>query len=91
MLYKIISKILTARLQSLIADVVDEIEYRKMGIVAFGINPHLNAFTGFCKRLWGDQNVDKVILIKKGVFLIRFLNQIRLLILIMLCLIEDLF
>lgn len=48
-----------------------------MGVVActIGINPHVKVFLGFCKRMWGDQNVDKVIVLKKGVFLIRFLNH----------------
>lgn len=48
-----------------------------MAIVAYtvGFNPHISKFDGFCRRIWGKTNIDKVILIKKGIFLIQFLNN----------------
>lgn len=47
-----------------------------MEVVAYvlGLNPNVKLFEGYCHRLWGKNNVDKVIPIKKGIFLIRFLN-----------------
>lgn len=57
-------------------DVADELAYWEMGVVAYvlGFHPNVKLFEGYCHRLWGKNNVDKVIPIKKGIFLIRFLN-----------------
>lgn len=53
-------------LQLTMNDVIDELEYWKLGIVAYtiGSNPNVSTFTGFCKRIWGESNVDKVILLR---------------------------
>lgn len=40
-----------------------------------GGNPHFKVMEGFAKRIWGSMNVDKIVLIKKGIFVIRFLNK----------------
>ncbi|XP_021723638.1 uncharacterized protein LOC110691008 [Chenopodium quinoa] len=63
-------------LQLTIDDIAEELDYWKSGVVAFTIsaNPHVKTFEGFCIRIWGKLNIDKVIPLKKGVFLIRFLN-----------------
>ncbi|KAL2931113.1 Proteasome-associated ATPase [Bienertia sinuspersici] len=59
------------------SDVEDEIAYWEMGVVAYvlGFNPHLKLFEGYSHRIWGKSNIDKVIPIKPGIFLIRFLNN----------------
>lgn len=58
-------------------DVCDEIEYWSLSVIAcvMGLRPHVKAFMGFCQRIWGSQNIDKVVPLKRGQFLIRFLNQ----------------
>ena len=47
-------------------DVADELAYWEMGVVAYvlGLNPNVKLFEGYCHRLWGKNNVDKVIPIK---------------------------
>ena len=57
-------------------DVEDELNYWWMSVVVYvmGLNPYISTFEGYCKRICGEKNVDKVIPVKKGVFLIRFLN-----------------
>lgn len=66
-----------AMLKVTVDDVSDELAYWNLGVIEYviGLNPRLSAFDGFCHRIWGKSNVNKVIPIKKGVFLIRFLNN----------------
>lgn len=40
-----------------------------------GANPRVGIINGFSKRIWGHKNIDKIIPIKKGVFIVRFLNN----------------
>lgn len=37
-----------------------------------GANPSQNAMTGFVHRIWGKFGIDKVSLVGRGVFLVRF-------------------
>uniref|UniRef100_A0A803NBH9 DUF4283 domain-containing protein n=1 Tax=Chenopodium quinoa TaxID=63459 RepID=A0A803NBH9_CHEQI len=64
-------------LQLSMDDIVDELDCCNLGVVAFTIaaNPHIKTFEGFCYRIWGKLNVDKVIPLRRGIFLIRFLNS----------------
>lgn len=57
-------------------DIAEELDYWNMSTVMFilGANPKIGMIDGYCRRLWGKQNVDKVIPIKRSLFLIRFLN-----------------
>ena len=45
-------------------DIADELAYWEMSIVAYvlGFNPHVKLFEGYCNRIWGKSNVDKVVL-----------------------------
>ena len=54
-----------------------EIEYWRLSVVAcvIGRNPNIGLMDGYARRMWGFNNVDKVIPVKYGVFLIRFLNK----------------
>lgn len=57
-------------------DIAEEVAYWDLAVVLFviGSNPKSGLVDGFSRRLWGKLNVDKIIPIKRGVFLIRFLN-----------------
>ena len=37
-----------------------------------GANPHLEVIEGFIRRMWRCFEIDKIYLVKKGVFLVRF-------------------
>lgn len=58
-------------------DVSDELEYWKLAMVCYviGGKPLFKVFDGYARRIWGNANVDKTIPIKKGIFVIRFLNK----------------
>ena len=58
------------------ADVKPELDYWNNAVVLYviGANPRTGLIDGFSRRLWGKLNVDKVILIKSGIYLVRFLN-----------------
>ena len=44
-------------------------------IFVIGQNPHPKSIEGFSRRIWGNLNIDKIIPVKRGVYLIRFLNN----------------
>ncbi|KAL2930688.1 hypothetical protein RDABS01_036098 [Bienertia sinuspersici] len=64
--------------QITVEDIQPEIDYWQTSIVAYvlGANPPGGVMDGFFRRVWKDQGVDKVIAIKKGMFLVR-LNSIE--------------
>ncbi|KAJ8419338.1 LOW QUALITY PROTEIN: hypothetical protein Cgig2_024013 [Carnegiea gigantea] len=54
-------------------DVAAEIDYWQQAVLCsvLGANP---PFEGFIKRIWATLDIDKIILVRKGVFLVRFGN-----------------
>ncbi|KAL2895905.1 hypothetical protein RDABS01_000903 [Bienertia sinuspersici] len=58
-------------------DIADELNYWNLAVVCYVIdsNPHFRVFDGFARRIWGKDNVDKTIPIKKGIFVVRLLNK----------------
>ncbi|XP_048489821.1 uncharacterized protein LOC125491779 [Beta vulgaris subsp. vulgaris] len=57
-----------------IEDVQDKINLWNSAIICYviGANPPIHVMEGFFRRIWKSFNVDKVALIKRGVFLVRF-------------------
>ncbi|KAL2928885.1 Protein-methionine sulfoxide oxidase mical2b [Bienertia sinuspersici] len=57
-----------------IADIQCEIEYWSSSLYVFvlGANPPTSVMDGFIRRVWREHAVDKVINIKKGLFLVHF-------------------
>ena len=55
-------------------DVHPKIEYWNLAVLCsvLGANPPLEVVEGFIKRIWKAFDVDKIFLVKKGVFLVRF-------------------
>ncbi|KAL2931019.1 hypothetical protein RDABS01_036429 [Bienertia sinuspersici] len=55
-------------------DVVDEITYWSSVVVYYvlGANPPYSVMNGFCHRIWGKKGLDKVPMVGRGLFLIRF-------------------
>ncbi|KAL2934330.1 hypothetical protein RDABS01_017449 [Bienertia sinuspersici] len=55
-------------------DIRPEIDYWKSSVVGYviGANPPGNVMEGFLRRIWKNFDIDKVVTIKKGMFLIRF-------------------
>ncbi|KAL2923996.1 hypothetical protein RDABS01_015487 [Bienertia sinuspersici] len=55
-------------------DIQPEVDYWKPSIVSFviGANPPGKIMEGFFRRVWREHGVDKVITIKRGMFLVRF-------------------
>ena len=40
-----------------------------------GVNPPLHVMEGYVKRIWKDLSIDKIVMVAKGVYLVRFLEQ----------------
>lgn len=55
-------------------DVQDEIDYWSTAVVCcvMGSNPPKVVMEGFFKRIWKNKGMEKVALVNKGVFLVRF-------------------
>lgn len=55
-------------------DISDEIYFHNSSIICYvlGDNPPIQAMEGFFRRIWRTFKVDKVALINKGVYLVRF-------------------
>ncbi|XP_062076430.1 uncharacterized protein LOC133781463 [Humulus lupulus] len=56
-------------------DIADEINFWQPSIVCYvvGANPPVSILDGFVRRLW-KENVDKVGVLSRGIFIIRFCN-----------------
>ena len=57
-------------------DVALEIEYWQSAVICpvLGANPPLEVVEGFFRRIWKTLAIDKICLVKRGVFLVRFTN-----------------
>ncbi|KAJ8420630.1 hypothetical protein Cgig2_002710 [Carnegiea gigantea] len=57
-------------------DVNPEIEYWKSVVLCsvLGPNPPLEVIEGFIRRIWKAFDIDKICMVRKGVFLLRFNN-----------------
>ena len=55
-------------------DIQDEIEYWSSAVVCYvlGANPPLNVMDGYFRRIWGKQGIDKIAMMGRGIFLVRF-------------------
>ncbi|KAL2937780.1 hypothetical protein RDABS01_021229 [Bienertia sinuspersici] len=55
-------------------DIEDEITYWSSAMICFvlGANPPLPVMSGFCNRIWGKKGLDKVSMVGRGLFLVRF-------------------
>ena len=58
-------------------DIQSEIDFWNSAVVCYvvGANPPINVMEGYVRRIWGGLKVDKVVLVKKGVYLVRFLSM----------------
>ncbi|KAL2931224.1 hypothetical protein RDABS01_036634 [Bienertia sinuspersici] len=57
-------------------EILDEIEYWLNAVVCFvlGANPPQEVLEGYFKRIRGKLGIDKIVLVGKGMFLVRFLD-----------------
>ncbi|XP_048494347.1 uncharacterized protein LOC104906959 [Beta vulgaris subsp. vulgaris] len=55
-------------------DIQEEIEYWMSAVVCYvlGANPPISVMEGYFKRIWGKHGIDKIAIMGKGVFLVRF-------------------
>ncbi|XP_056688226.1 uncharacterized protein [Spinacia oleracea] len=58
-------------------DIQDEVDFWNSSIICYvvGANPPIHVMEGFIRRIWKKINVDKVVLVKKGIYLVRFLTM----------------
>ncbi|XP_056695032.1 uncharacterized protein [Spinacia oleracea] len=58
-------------------DIVDEVNFWQSAIVCYviGANPPQHVMDGYVHRVWGKMGVDKVSLIGRGIYLVRFLTM----------------
>jgi len=54
--------------------VENEIEYWQNAIICsvLGANPPFEIMQGFISRIWGAYEIDKILQVRKGVFMVRF-------------------
>lgn len=38
----------------------------------FGVNLFLQVMDGFIRRVWGKLGIDKIVLVAKGIYIVRF-------------------
>mgnify|MGYP001070461423 CR=1 FL=1 len=59
------------------SDVLDEITYWQNAVLCsvMGANPPFEVMKGFFNRIWGNFAIDRIIYVRKGVFLVRFSHQ----------------
>lgn len=57
-----------------IEDIQEEVDFWNSSVVCYvvGENPRMNVMKGFIRRTWRNLKVDKVSMVKKGVYLVRF-------------------
>lgn len=55
-------------------DIANEVSLWKSSVVCFvlGANPPLHIIEGYACRIWKDLGIDKIGMVAKGVFLVRF-------------------
>jgi len=55
-------------------DVEEEVNYWQNAVICcvLGANPPITVMEGFVRRIWKDYTINKVLLVKKGRYLIRF-------------------
>ncbi|XP_021836936.1 uncharacterized protein [Spinacia oleracea] len=58
-------------------DIQEEVEFWMSVVVCYvvGANPPINVMEGFIRRIWKHLNVDKVVMVKRGVFIVRFFTM----------------
>lgn len=58
-------------------DIQEEVEFWNSSVICYiiGANPPAHVMDGFVRRIWRKFNVDKVIMVKKGIYLVRFLTM----------------
>lgn len=57
-------------------DVAEEVDYWNNAVLCavLGSNPPFEVIKGFIKRIWASYNIDQILLVKRGLFLVRFVN-----------------
>ena len=57
-------------------DVESEVEYWENAILCYVlvVNPSFKVIKGFLNHIWADFSIDKILHVRKGVFLVRFEN-----------------
>lgn len=55
-------------------DISDDVEYWESFLVVYvlGCNFPLSVMEGFFKRIWGKWGIDKIVFLKKGIYIVRF-------------------
>ncbi|KAJ8435470.1 hypothetical protein Cgig2_021103 [Carnegiea gigantea] len=59
-----------------IKDVAPEVDYWQHAILCsvLGANPPYEVIKGFVQRIWADFEIDKILMVRKGLFLVRFVQ-----------------
>ncbi|KAJ8425740.1 hypothetical protein Cgig2_000800 [Carnegiea gigantea] len=57
-------------------DIREEVEYWNTAVLCsvLGANPPLEVIKGFILRIWGSYEIDKILQVRRGIFLVRFQN-----------------
>ena len=55
-------------------DIDPEVKYWESAVACYvlGASPPLSVVTGFIKRIWNGMAIDRIIMLKNGVILVRF-------------------
>ncbi|KAJ8446942.1 hypothetical protein Cgig2_026440 [Carnegiea gigantea] len=57
-------------------DAAQEVEYSQSVVLCsvLGANPSFEVIKGFINRIWAAYEIDKILMVKKGLFLVRFIH-----------------
>jgi len=57
-----------------VEDIEDEVTYWQNAVLCcvLGANPPYEVIAGFVNRIWGEFAIDKVLMVKRGLYLVRF-------------------
>ena len=59
------------------SDIVEEVNFWDTSVVSYvtNVNPPLHVIDGFVRRVWKEQDIDKIGMVNRGVFLFRFKSK----------------
>jgi len=58
------------------SEVKPEIDYWEHAVICsiLGANPSFSVMEGFLKRIWNAYEIDRILMVNRGLFLVRFSN-----------------
>ena len=71
--------VVSSKIKIDVEDIQSEIDFWSSSVVCYviGADPRVHVMEGFVRRIWKNKGVDRVAMIKKGLYIVRFLAMDR--------------